>query len=120
MGCLTTLVLALLQHWWEPAAISIFALAVYFLVLVGGLFVVEWYIQPLQKARGEPVHLIPWRAFAALPLTYVVYLAAMISASWLRRVQWRGITYEVGPGGTVRMLEYRPFVSNVPTGSSLI
>ncbi|MFL5329793.1 MAG: glycosyltransferase [Gemmataceae bacterium] len=119
-GSVVALAVAVFQHRWEPAAMSVLGLSSYFLVLVGGLFVVEWYIQPLQKARNEPVHLIPWQALAALPLTYAVYLAAMISASWLRHVQWRGITYEVSPRGIIRMLEYRPFVSNVPTGTSLI
>ena len=45
---------------------------------------------------------------AALP-TQSFHLAALVSAGFIRKVEWRGVTYEVNGSRRVRLLEYRPY-----------
>ncbi len=45
----------------------------------------------------------------AIPLSHAIYFACLISASLARKVDWRGITYELITPRIVRLVEYRPF-----------
>jgi hypothetical protein len=44
-----------------------------------------------------------------VPLAHLVYLASLVSAALLRKVDWRGITYEFRGPWDVRMVRYRPY-----------
>jgi len=61
-------------------------------------------------ARGEPTTWLKvaslCRVGAAMLLTQVIYLAALLSALFLRTVEWRGIRYRVDGPGEIRMLEH--------------
>jgi hypothetical protein len=117
------LVIALLAGEWGTAAWMAVLVTVPFLSLAAGLFVIERYIHSLMRQRSEPTSPVPWKAILALPLTHVVYYVCLLSASMLRRVEWRGITYELIPPRRVRLVEYRPFQSSgnaTERGASLI
>jgi hypothetical protein len=50
----------------------------------------------------------------AIPLTQIVYACATFSAKTARRVQWRGVTYELRSPFDVRLLD-----DNLNTDSAL-
>ena len=46
--------------------------------------------------------------FGAL-LTQLVYPVIAVKAALMRKVQWRGITYSIGPGKKISMDSYHPY-----------
>jgi hypothetical protein len=62
-----------------------------------------------RPARGAFMSPLPLMTWLAIPLAHVVYLACLVSAALLRKVDWRGITYEFQGPWDVRLLEYRPY-----------
>jgi hypothetical protein len=76
------------------------------------------------RERNEP--LPPWtfgktlRTFIAVPLTQLVYTSAMVGVHFLKRVEWRGVWYEIGKDKTVTLVEYIPYadVKNSETSPS--
>ena len=67
----------------------------------------------MAEEQGEALGRIPVSAFPklllALPLSFFVYLGAILSASVVRRIDWRGVLYQVIPPTGVRLIEYRKF-----------
>jgi glycosyltransferase involved in cell wall biosynthesis len=59
--------------------------------------------------RGVTVAGFSWKLMLAAPLTQIMYLAALLSASFLRKVDWRGIRYELYGPTTVRLTQYQPY-----------
>jgi hypothetical protein len=46
----------------------------------------------------------------AVPVDILAFhLLGLGSASFIRKVEWRGITYEVDGSGRVRLLDYQPY-----------
>ncbi len=105
---LLLLVAALAAGWWGRAAWMAALLVVPFLALAAGLAYVERLICPMLAGRGGATVPVSWKAVAAIPLTQAVYLVCLLSAATLRKVDWRGITYEVKAPLKVRMIEYCP------------
>jgi hypothetical protein len=68
-------------------------------------------INRLAHRRGEEAYGFSWRSLLAVPLTMAVHFTCLVSASFLRKVEWRGITYELEGRKRLRLLEYRPFRS---------
>ena len=66
-------------------------------------------INSLARERGSEHYPYSWRSLLAVPLTQVVYLASLASASFLRQIEWRGITYQLEGAGRVRLLGYQPY-----------
>ena len=97
----------------EALAWTAAALVGYFgpLPLVLGLM--EWSVRRIVRARGEPTGWLSvgaaLRLVPAILLTQVVYAAAMISAIFLRSVDWRGVQYQVRGPWHIRLVEYRPY-----------
>jgi len=48
--------------------------------------------------------------FAMVPVTQGVYTSALFWLHFLRKVEWRGIEYEI-MGKQVRMVEYKPYTT---------
>jgi cellulose synthase/poly-beta-1,6-N-acetylglucosamine synthase-like glycosyltransferase len=87
------------------------------------LSLLQSHVRRLVKRRGERTPRLEWRTILGVPLAQVVYLACLASAALLRRVQWRGITYEFHGPWQVRMLRYqryRPGRKAVAQGASVI
>jgi glycosyltransferase involved in cell wall biosynthesis len=56
-------------------------------------------------------------AFIHVPLiiaTILLYAAAVFSACTIREIDWRGIRYEIGRGGSIRRLNDAPYRSRTP------
>jgi hypothetical protein len=69
----------------------------------------------MKRVRAEqgdvgrlPLRLLP-KLLLALPLTAYVYSAAVLSARWLRQVEWRGIRYDVTSHRRIRLVAYEPY-----------
>jgi cellulose synthase/poly-beta-1,6-N-acetylglucosamine synthase-like glycosyltransferase len=59
-----------------------------------------------QGGELEPFH--P-ESLLTLPFLVLFYAACWISALTLRRIRWRGISYDLLPGGGLRLVEDRPY-----------
>ncbi|MDR0610101.1 MAG: glycosyltransferase family 2 protein [Planctomycetaceae bacterium] len=87
--------------------------AVYWGGVFGTLPIMENNIRQLLKQRGEPLQ--AWgikRTFLTLlmiPITQIVYTSALIQLYFLRRVEWRGVDYEIGTKKQIRLVEYKPY-----------
>ena len=57
-----------------------------------------------------------WKLALAAPLTQIVYLGALVSVSFLRSVDWRGVTYELNGSTPVRLTAYHPYTP-APVGA---
>lgn len=101
------------------AAWSFAALAVYWAGVFGTLPLMEWGIRHKLRERNEPIPM--WtlsrtlRTFVAVPLTQFVYTSAMVGVYFLKRVEWRGVLYEIGKDKTVKLIEYIPYAENSQT-----
>jgi hypothetical protein len=93
----------------QGAAMLLAGLLLYGAGLGVGLVWVESHIQRSACERGEAAFARPWQALCAIPLAHIVYFACLVSASALRKVSWRGITYEFKGPWVVRMRGYRPY-----------
>ncbi len=91
--------------------------AVSLLLLWGAnLVMAAWLEHGMRRiARGNG-HYQRWlsaeavvRLFPAFLLTLAAYPVELVRASFCRRVEWRGIAYEVDGPSQVRMIAYRPF-----------
>jgi hypothetical protein len=91
---------------WEIAACAGAGLATYALGAGLGLAAIEWCLRRRGRRRAS---LLPLRTLLAVPLTHLVYVACLASASLLRKVGWRGITYRFRGPWDVHMVEYRPY-----------
>jgi hypothetical protein len=90
-------------------------MALYWGTMAGLLAAMETGIRRVLAARGEPAGRVsnpPLRASsllrvgAAMLLTQAVYPAALLSALFLRTVEWRGVRYRVRGPRDIRMIEY--------------
>jgi hypothetical protein len=86
---------------------------VYSLALGLCWIVADRQINRLVQARGELPYSFPWRSLLAAPFAMAVYVACLISAAFVRRVEWRGITYKLEGDRRIRMVKYLPFCSAV-------
>ena len=62
--------------------------------------------QPMARFRRS---VLP-KLLPAAPLALFVYLAATFSAAVARCVNWQGVSYQVVPPRSVRLLEYRKYL----------
>jgi GT2 family glycosyltransferase len=95
---------------WLSAGLMAGALATF----AGGLgLAMSWTnaaLHTMAKKRGDCLPAPSWKLALAGPVAQVMYLAALVSVSFLRKVKWRGITYELyGPTTRVRLTGYKPY-----------
>jgi cellulose synthase/poly-beta-1,6-N-acetylglucosamine synthase-like glycosyltransferase len=106
LGVLTA---ALLLGHWTEAALLAGGLGVAAALLAAALVRLE------RQVRGPDVPLPSPKTVAAIPLALGVYLAGLLWAALMRRVDWRGITYEFRGPWDVRLVDYQPYR---PAGAS--
>ncbi|MDR0704052.1 MAG: hypothetical protein LBF88_03610, partial [Planctomycetaceae bacterium] len=93
--------------------------AVYWGGVFGTLPIMENNIRKLLEQRGESLK--AWgikQTFLTLlmiPVTQIVYTSALIQLYFLRRVEWRGVEYEIGTKKQVRLIEYKPYKNDCLT-----
>ena len=77
------------------------------------LSLIECGVRRHVRRRGEPTAWIQpgaiVRIVAAIPLTQVVYAVTLISAMFVREVEWRGVRYGIDRRGRIDLVEYRPY-----------
>jgi hypothetical protein len=96
---------------WGTGGLLAGGLAGYAVGMGALLMYLERPVRRLRRQRGALVSPLSWRTWAAIPLTQAVYAACLLSAAWLRVVDWRGITYHLRGPWDVRLVEYRPYRS---------
>ncbi|MDY0165514.1 MAG: glycosyltransferase family 2 protein [Thermoguttaceae bacterium] len=111
------LAVALAMQLWNAAFWLASGLLVYGAAMPVLLGVLERGARAVVAPRGEPVDWMhrttPLWLVAAIPLTQAVYFAALLSAAFTRRVDWRGVVYQVDGPRQIRLLEYEPFRSEI-------
>jgi hypothetical protein len=120
LGLLAVAGLALVKESWALGLGLTAILAVYVTGLGTSFAWANRNINGIVRARGESIHRLSWATMLAMPVTLMVYLACLISAALVRRVEWRGITYSLKSGGRIRMQAYFPYrdvtkISAIPT-----
>ena len=93
---------ALLRHDWPTALWCGGGLAVYELIMVSLLILLELAVRRIVRSHGESTAWLSaktmLRLVPAIALTQVVYTFALIGAQFARKVDWRGVCYRVnGP-----------------------
>jgi cellulose synthase/poly-beta-1,6-N-acetylglucosamine synthase-like glycosyltransferase len=119
---LALLIAAVGQQAWTAAAWLAAGGACYWLAMPVLLAMIERAVQRTMRLRGEAVPRPSFRTAAwrliAIPWTQVVYLVALVSALLVRRVDWRGVVYQVGGPGRIRLIAYRPLAAAPAAGCS--
>lgn len=107
-----TVVASLVQGQWMAAAWIAAGLLAFEAMMLGLLAALEACVRRVVRARGEPAGwLTPaaaLRGLLAIPLTQIVYAAALGRASTIRTVNWRGAVYRIEGPWNVRLIEDRP------------
>jgi hypothetical protein len=108
---------------WHAAFWFAFGLVVYTASMPLLLGMLEYGVRAIVASRGEPIGWMHWATpfwlVAAIPLTQVLYAAAMLSALLVRHVDWRGVTYRIDGSRQVRLLRYKPFSPETKTGQQM-
>ena len=98
---------------WTSFGILTSALIAFWVVWVGFVFHLDRTISRMVCVRGEPRRWwslsVAIKIFLVAPFVQFIFLAGLFQASFMRRVQWRGIDYEIKGPFNVRMVEYRPY-----------
>ena len=93
---------------------SLGSFILYWAGVFGTVPFMEHTIRRIVRQHGEPVKTwSPYRTiltFAAIPITQAVYTSALFWLHFLRRVEWRGIEYEI-TDGQIRLIEYKPYTA---------
>ncbi len=103
--------------WWlqadAAAAMAGLSLLFYQLAVVLMLPPMEYAVRRIVAARGQPTRWLGIvgvvKFLAASLLTHFVYAAALVSASRLRCVEWRGVHYQIDGPWKIRLLKYQPY-----------
>jgi hypothetical protein len=63
-----------------------------------------------------------WKHIPVIPVTILVHLLAVLSACWVREIDWRGIRYSVGQGGVRRLddASYRDPATSADQAESIV
>ena len=106
------IVTAMTGKWYEFCqVVGIFTF--YWLAVVGTLAPMESAIRKILQRTNTVPERPTWKMVAmtvlAIPLTQAVYTFAVLSLFGQKRVEWRGIEYEITDERQVRMIEYKPY-----------
>jgi cellulose synthase/poly-beta-1,6-N-acetylglucosamine synthase-like glycosyltransferase len=97
-----------------PAVIWLGAgLVAYTVLQTSLLFVLEAGVRKTARDRNQPTN---WMTLAtlgklaiALPLTQILYSAAIPTIRFMRDVSWRGVKYRIEGPWNIRLISYKPF-----------
>ncbi len=107
------IVVALLTGQWDAAAIFFNSLGVYMQVLLFFVIALEKEVQQVLRHHDQQLSKISpatiMKISIASLLTLWVYGLAMVSALWMKQVNWRGVTYQVKGPWNISVLKYRPY-----------
>jgi cellulose synthase/poly-beta-1,6-N-acetylglucosamine synthase-like glycosyltransferase len=103
-------------NWHSKIGIAVLLLW-YFAGMYCALIILERTAAALTRtARARS---LSWKRIAAVPLTLVMAIFAMLATLFLRTIEWRGITYAIEGRDRIRLLAYRPYgrSTDEPTGT---
>lgn len=93
-------------------------LSAYWLTNLIALVLIEKSVRRILRENAVTASPLPakvlLRLFPAMIVSLAVYGAAFVSATFKRRIKWRGVEYLIGGGNEVRMTGYHPFVTTPP------
>jgi len=120
-GASVLAVLALASGNGAPA-LGVAALLAVFSVLTASAWIwADRQINRLAHRRGEEAYDFSWKCLLAVPLTLAVHVTCLVSASFLRKIEWRGITYRLYGRKRLQLLEYHPYrVTRSPNSKSSV
>ncbi|MBE9189740.1 glycosyltransferase family 2 protein [Gloeocapsopsis crepidinum LEGE 06123] len=105
--------MALFTRQWHLATGVGSGLITYTLALVLLMGILEQGVRQVVQTRGEAI--APFspiaiaRLIVGIPLTQLVYAAAVVSAILMQQVEWRGITYQVKGPWNIKLVKYSPY-----------
>ena len=80
-------------------------------------------VRPFAEDRGEKLGRESlgriFKLALGIPMTYAIYAWAAVSALWVRKIEWRGVEYEITDGHDVRVSHYEPFRPQAAASHSL-
>ncbi|WNZ21703.1 glycosyltransferase family 2 protein [Leptolyngbya sp. NK1-12] len=85
----------------------------YLLGLGAGLWLIDRAIRLLMHSTAQPLPTFSPNALLkiilGIPLSQVLTLLLMLSATFARHTEWRGITYTIKASHDIHLVEYRPY-----------
>ena len=76
------------------------------------------------RARGEVVPRISWKQWALFPVAVFMpnqlNLISTLNTFFIRRITWRGITYEFGGQQKCLIVDVKPMSDSIPKGRSVV
>ena len=113
LGAIALLTAAIAMGDSTAATIIAVALAVYAVSLLLALWSMVIGVRRIAENRGEPGRWLKpldmIKCAAIMPLTQIVYPAALAVATFAKSTNWRGIHYEINGPWQIRMKEYVPY-----------
>lgn len=75
---------------------------------------VRWVERTLLPHEAGPAARTPWKTLLAVTLTNVMMVRVILVSLLTRVIVWRGIAYRIEGPWRIEMLEYHPYVDDVP------
>ena len=111
-----TFIVGLVSQDGQVALVSLSSFLLYWIGVFGTLPMIERAVRRIVKQRGDEIKPCSFyramKTFMMIPLTQMVYTSALFWLHFLKRVEWRGIEYEI-TDGHVRMVEYKPYATKL-------
>jgi len=83
----------------------------------------EMAVQKIARRRAEPNRWLSTKSalqcLAIMPLTQLIYPAALAAAGLMRTARWRGIDYRIDGPWQIKRLNYQPFESQQETDQAV-
>ena len=105
--CFGAFIIAVVIDNWALAAAGGLVPAIYLTGMLVSLRASEMLLRQ-QNNSPPPIQRGWWPLIAIVP-TILVSMYAMIAVLFIRRITWRGVTYDIEPTGGIRLREYRPY-----------
>lgn len=105
----------MIQGQFGPAAWIGIALSIYILVMTFLLLLADQAMRRISEIRHEPISPISGlrvaKILVAIPIAQLVTGLALISSLLAKKVEWRGITYQIHGPWNIHLTEYHPYHS---------
>lgn len=106
--------------WWQgrtlSAIVAASSLPLFWLSGLLLLALLEYSARRILRARGDSAGWVTPRVLLNAPAAFIWTHFAFLQAFWqslsCHSVNWRGIEYELQPGGLVHMVNYHPYVAS--------
>ena len=81
------------------------------------LLLLRWVERTLLPLEAGPAASRPWKTLLAIALTNVAMVRVVFVSLFTRVINWRGITYRIAGPWRIQLLEYQPYVDDVPSAA---